>query len=290
MAAIQKVFVNLKDLTPPDNDIKTFTCPGQDIKDINALTPEDIAKFASRADLHKSIVNHFFSGKAPPTGRNPKFTILMGTPGTGKSTYIHKVIMKPTVVLLSGDEIGELLPENIKCTNYGKDKNQSVTECANGSLCRQETTYIFMNLLLERVLREKFDFVYDTTGKTLAIILKMLNIIKTKGLNYDIEIYYVNVGKVETAIERAMKRSKITGRIVSESYLRETFAVIDGNFKDLNEEIKKLGFTKVAFKCLNDGAFTEDPIKLKSQCTEVKNKYLKYKQKYLDLKKELNLI
>ncbi len=289
MAAVKKTFVSVTTLAPPDNDLKAFTCPGQDIKDLNNLTPEDIAKFASRAALHKTIVEKFFSGKKPPTGRNAKFTILMGPPGTGKSTYIHKVIMKPTVVLLSGDEIAELLPENIKCTSYGKDKNQSVTECANGSLCFKEANYILMNLILERVLGEKFDFVYDTTGKTLTVILKLLNMIKERKLPYDIEIYYVTVQKVETAIQRATSRSETSGRIVDVPYLKETYSAVETSFKTLIDELRKQQFPNVAWKCINDGAFTEDPVKLKSQCSEIKNKYLKYKEKYLQLKQELNI-
>lgn len=309
---MSKQFISIFDNLHHDKNLSQYKCSGYD-KDFLKLTKvQKAAMFFHRNILHNKIANNFFNGKVPPIGRNPIYTIMLGPPGVGKTTYVKNLLcnksnnIKPnincdkTFIYLNLDEIIIQLPEFHNCINY--KAQYSIKECASGDFCYKEAFYIFETYILERALNEKYDIIFDTTGGNIFNIVNILNLIKIKNLHYDIICIYINVSDINNAIVRTIDRSKLEGRIVDESYLRHVFGNVDANFIKLINQINRDSYfnNTIIYKCKNDGPYSQDYSTLKQRCTQIHNplinpiyggnidykqKYLKYKKKYLEYKK-----
>lgn len=143
-----------------------------------------------RAELHKKIIKDIFKNAKsakPKEGEQPKFVVLGGRGGSGKSKFNGLVYDKENFVVLDADAIKEKLPEY---RGY------------NAFEVHEESSDI-LKQALKKARKKGINVVLDGTLKTLSSSEKNIKSFLEKG--YDIEMYYMHLPREKSA-ERAIGR------------------------------------------------------------------------------------
>lgn len=174
-----------------------------------------------RKKLHKRIVNGFFAkgrGEREDPNAPPTVTVTMGGPGSGKSTVLRLFEMGTGAVTVNSDDVKEQLPE------FGRLRKEG---WRTASSAVQHESHIVMTQVLDRCLEEKLDFVYDRTGADKGDFLKEVLGFKEAGYTVNLIMPYLDP---DTAVERAERRGRQTGRFVPERLTRSIHQRVPANF------------------------------------------------------------
>jgi len=170
-----------------------------------------------RRQLHQRIINDLLAeAGSPKNGEKPVCILLGGGTASGKST-IRNAYIEPDlkendikVATVDSDEIKKDIPE------YEYFKKQDTESAA--FRVHQESADITSEAL-NALMKNKKNFIYDGTMKSLSKYGKIIDSLKNSG--YEIRIVAADV-PVSIAIERSNRRADRTGRKVPEGILRSS--------------------------------------------------------------------
>ena len=143
-----------------------------------------------RAEYHKEIIKDLFKNSKnarPKDGEKPKFMVLGGRGGSGKSKFNGLVYNKDNYIVLDADAIKEMIPEY-----HGY----------NAFEVHEESSDI-LKQALKKARKAGLNVVLDGTMKSLGSTEKKIKDFSESG--YDIEMYYMHLPR-EKAAERAVGR------------------------------------------------------------------------------------
>jgi predicted kinase len=123
----------------------------------------------------------------PPNGEKPRFIMLGGRGGSGKSWFKGNVYNADEAIVLDADEIKGKLPEY---------------EGWNAQQVHEESSDI-LEKILARAMKEGLNVVLDATMKTAVSAMKKVQTFKDAG--YQIEAHYMHLPRQEAA-KRAVSR------------------------------------------------------------------------------------
>ncbi|MGH8011527.1 MAG: zeta toxin family protein, partial [Candidatus Binataceae bacterium] len=152
---------------------------------------------AEHAQIAERIIN---PNSSPTPGEKPILRIVMGGPGSGKSSVIAGMPDADRFTILDNDRIKEQIPGyDPKLADLAHDESADVAE----------------KEILPRLLNERRNVIYDTTGKNTQRILQVARTFKQDG--YNVEVTHVDLPPLAAA-RRAMARFEATGRFVDPEY------------------------------------------------------------------------
>jgi len=173
-----------------------------------------------RKKLHAEIFDHFLSSVPPtPKKKQPIAIMMMGIPASGKSRLIRNVSDK--FVKVDADAIKEMLPEYQAGVKSG-DRNAA-------SYVHDESGYL-ASTLRDTARKQRKNVAYDGTGKYASSYLHRIQQFQDDG--YHVQVMMAHV-EPETAIQRAKKRGKETGRWVSSEIIRSNARDVPHNFEKI---------------------------------------------------------
>lgn len=143
-----------------------------------------------RTEKHKEIIKELFKNAdsaRPKNGEKPKFLVLGGRGGSGKSKFDGLVYDRSKYIVLDADAIKEMLPEY---RGY------------NAFEVHEESSDI-LKQALKKAQKKGLNVVLDGTMKTFSSTEKKIKDFADKG--YDIEMYYMHLPREKSA-ERAIGR------------------------------------------------------------------------------------
>jgi predicted ABC-type ATPase len=172
-----------------------------------------------RSDLHAELVARALAGdpsaldeaasRAPGTVRLPHAVLLLGLPGSGKSSVLRPIArellsrVSPTSgIIVDADEVRSLIPE------YAKGLGSVVVQ--------PETTYIANRLLIDEATRRRCNIVLDKVGEP-EMVLDAVAHLEHAGWTVWCLCAQIDV---EVALERSRRRAIETGRYVKPEYIR----------------------------------------------------------------------
>ena len=172
------------------NDSLKSTHSTHTVKDKNG----NVTYTKERRKLHNSIINHFLTPESiksatPENGHKPKFVVLGGRGGSGKTAFTDGRIKEfdaKKFITLDSDKIKEKLPE------YNG---------SNASQVHEESTHI-LKRLTDQARKLKLNHIHDATLKTDKV---EDDIIESKKKGYSVEGHYMHVPR-EVSATRAVHR------------------------------------------------------------------------------------
>jgi len=175
-----------------------------------------------RKALHDKIVAEAFEGV--PEVENPTVYMMGGGPASGKSVLMNSgnVKLPAKHVLIDPDEIKKKLPE-FKALMDAKDS-------AAAAFVHEESS-----MLSKRIAAEmgKRNAVWDGTGdNSIESLTRKVRLMRANG--HRVVANYVTVD-TEVALARNIARAKQTGRMVPESYVRQTHSNVSRVFSEAIE-------------------------------------------------------
>jgi predicted kinase len=196
----------------------------------------------------------------PSPGQKPKFTILGGRGGSGKSWFKNHVYDPDTTVVLDADSIKEMLPEY-----KGWNANQVHEESSD-----------ILEQMLSFCIRNGLNVVLDATMKTANSALA--KVFRFKSAGYKTEAHYMHCPK-QVAAKRAVMRFKGQPEKGKEDeykpfngrYVPITAVLKNTTNEDSFEQVRKF-VDEWSFRDSN-GKNNEQPILISEGKTEVKKSF-----------------
>lgn len=186
------------------------------IDSLAAHTDEHGKLSPERAALHEQIIEKALAGTKP--SEYPVATFMGGGPASGKSEMLKQ--SPATGVIIDSDEIKKQLPEYQQMVGAGDHTAAAYVHEESSAIAKQ---------IQARAIAGKRDFTLDGTGD--SSYQKMRGKVDAaRAAGYETHGRYVTVD-TDKAIERIKKRGQRTGRIVPETYARETHASVSNVFK-----------------------------------------------------------
>lgn len=181
------------------------------------------------------------SGNHGPVLKEKRLDIVMGIPATGKSSAIAEPLStKHKSVIIDSDMAKLQLPEY----NGGYGAN----------VVHEESKLIF-NRAFSLALEKGYNIICPIVGKSESSIQELLDAAKKSG--YKCHLHFSEVS-IETAIDRSMKRFKISNRFVDPSYIRSIGNKPLENYNKFKELLLFDSYHKVN----NDVEFNHPPIEI----------------------------
>ena len=181
------------------------------------------------------------SGNHGPVLKEKRLDIVMGIPATGKSSAIAETLStKHKSVIIDSDMAKLQLPEY----NGGYGANA----------VHEESKLIF-NRAFSLALEKGYNIICPIVGKSESSIQELLDAAKKSG--YKCHLHFSEVS-IETAIDRSMKRFKISNRFVDPSYIRSIGNKPLENYNKFKELLLFDSYHKVN----NDVEFNHPPIEI----------------------------
>lgn len=193
---------------------------------VRTIAPTDKIDTPERQELRKKIVNDVYNKDIDKRSRNREATIILGLPGSGKSTFAGPLLEKGAL---------EIDPDLVK---------PQLPEYDNGLgafAVHEESSSITRNVL-QQALSNGDDFVWPRIDSP----EKMLQDVKSlKDAGYKVNVKFIDADP-NVALQNAVKRFIKTGRYVSmdtiksygESPRKAYQAVIDSGLLDSHEAFK----------------------------------------------------
>lgn len=158
------------------------------------------------------------------SSKNPVAVVLMGGPGSGKSSATRGMDL---------DGFVSVDPDGVKAA---MPRYQELVAAGNpdaASLCHAESSQIAISIR-DAAIAGKYNMVLDGTGRNLAKMERAVKALRTA--NYTIRLVFVDV-PVGIGLARATARAATTGRVVPTDVIRAAYAVIPGNFDALKGSV-----------------------------------------------------
>lgn len=204
-----------------------------------------------RLHLHARIAHQLYDS-APQGLTFPRFVLLIGIPGAGKSTILSHLDMVGTLTLadfvnFDVDDIIALLPEyyhavlnvglgNEKHYHYSRDDPPELLPGPQTryQLCRDEARFILKKNLHSAIMCRK-NIILHGSGKSFASYAHVIDQVKAAG--FDTHVMCVDV-PVSDAYARVEKRSNNGyGRDVPHSIIDVASALVTRNFRRLASRV-----------------------------------------------------
>ena len=142
----------------------------------------------------------------PKKVQTPRFYVLAGTNGAGKSSIAGAMLIEEGVEYFNPDEAAEL----IRVANPGITLEEA-----------QSAAWDEGRRLLERAINERLDYAFETTlgGRTIPALLE-----KAMEAGIEVRIWYVGLTNPELHIARVRARVKRGGHDIPEERIRYRYA------------------------------------------------------------------
>ncbi|OWZ24658.1 Acetolactate synthase, small subunit [Phytophthora megakarya] len=240
------------DTDPLDADVMTPLPPTSTFQ----LHTNDQGYFSpKRLRLHARIAQQLYSS-APQDLTMPKFVLLLGIPGSGKSTMLSHLDLMGQLTLqdfvnFDVDDVIALLPEfyhamlNVGLGNEPESRSVTDPEAAEVSskphakllpgpqtryqLCRDEARFILKKNLHSAIMSRK-NIILHGSGKSFTSYARTVDQVKAAG--FDTHVICLDIPITE-AYTRVHKRSSGYGRDVPRSVIDEASSLITRNFRRL---------------------------------------------------------
>jgi predicted ABC-type ATPase len=142
----------------------------------------------------------------PKKVQTPRFYVLAGTNGAGKSSIAGAMLIEEGVEYFNPDEAAEL----IRVANPGITLEEA-----------QSAAWDEGKRLLERAIKERLDYAFETTlgGKTIPALLE-----KATEAGIEVRIWYVGLTNAELHIARVRARVMRGGHDIPEEKIRQRYS------------------------------------------------------------------
>uniref|UniRef100_K3X5H8 ACT domain-containing protein n=1 Tax=Globisporangium ultimum (strain ATCC 200006 / CBS 805.95 / DAOM BR144) TaxID=431595 RepID=K3X5H8_GLOUD len=193
-----------------------------------------------RLGLHARIAHQLYE-MAPQDISVPRFVLLIGIPGAGKSTILGHLeligqLQLGDFVNFDVDDVIALLPEfyhamlNIGLGNESTTKRNNIPgPQVRYQMCRDEARFILKKNLYSAIMSRK-NIILHGSGKSFTSYTNIIDQVKSAG--FDTHVVCLDI-PVEVAYERVEKRSNGYGRNVPHSLVDFTSSLITRNFRRL---------------------------------------------------------
>ncbi|OQR80970.1 hypothetical protein ACHHYP_16891 [Achlya hypogyna] len=206
--------------------------------------PGDYSK--ERQRLHARIAAQlYFHPHLPHKLANPKFILLLGIPGSGKTSILSELDQTGRIVLndfvnFDVDDITALLPEfyqamlNIGLGNLAvsEEAARSMDPHVRYSQCQEEAKYI-LNTNLAHAMEERMNIILHGSGRSLATYQGLIDALHP---SYEVHVMCVDV-PIDMALERVEARSRGYGRNVPKEVVEGAANQILPHFRTLAENV-----------------------------------------------------
>ncbi|KAG1689062.1 hypothetical protein DVH05_002830 [Phytophthora capsici] len=241
---------------PLDADVMTPLPPTSTFK----LHTNDQGYFSpKRLRLHARIAQQLYSS-APQDLTIPKFVLLLGIPGSGKSTMLSHLDLMGQLTLqdfvnFDVDDVIALLPEfyhavlNVGLGNEPGSRSVTDPEAAGirskphakllpgpqtrYQLCRDEARFILKKNLHSAIMSRK-NVILHGSGKSFTSYARTIDQVKAAG--FDVHVICLDISLPE-AYKRVDKRSRGYGRDVPRSVIDTASSLITRNFRRLASRV-----------------------------------------------------
>jgi len=156
--------------------------------------------------IKKSEIDNYISGKIQSAKKQNIAIVLVGGPGSGKSTTKTKVL---NILKKAETEFVNLNPDEILEKYFGNNR-ELYDKCAP-----------IYKRLYEEAMTANANVIVDRTGSDFNSYFEDV-IKKLKTGNYDIHLVIVNAEKAKI-LDRIKKRAQATGRAVNETYMNGVY-------------------------------------------------------------------
>ncbi|OQS03926.1 hypothetical protein THRCLA_03788 [Thraustotheca clavata] len=197
-----------------------------------------------RQKLHARIATQlYFHPNLPSHLPNPKFILLLGIPGSGKTSILSELDQTGRIVLndfvnFDVDDIIALLPEfyqamlNIGLGNFAETDENSMNPHVRYAMCQNEAKHI-MSTNLNYAIKEKMNIILHGSGRSLD---KYMDIVDSLDQSYEIHVMCVDV-PTDIALERVEARSRGYGRNVPKDVVEVAADQIRPHFRALADNV-----------------------------------------------------
>ncbi|KAE8879244.1 hypothetical protein PF005_g16291 [Phytophthora fragariae] len=244
------------EVDPLDADVMTPLPPTSTFQ----LHTNDQGYFSpQRLRLHARIAQQLYSS-APQDLTTPKFVLLLGIPGSGKSTMLSHLDLMGQLTLqefvnFAVDDVIALLPEfyhamlNVGLGNEPESRSVTDPNAADViskphakllpgpqtryQLCRDEARFILKKNLHSAIMSRK-NIILHGSGKSFTSYARTIDQVKAAG--FDVNVVCLDIPTTE-AYKRVDKRSSGYGRDVPRSIIDEASSLITRNFRRLASRV-----------------------------------------------------
>ncbi|EGZ07842.1 hypothetical protein PHYSODRAFT_527334 [Phytophthora sojae] len=241
---------------PLDADVMTALPPTSTFQ----LHTNDQGYFSpQRLRLHARIAQQLYSS-APQDLTTPKFVLLLGIPGSGKSTMLSHLDLMGQLTLqdfvnFDVDDVIALLPEfyhamlNVGLGNEPESRSVTDPNAAEViskphakllpgpqtryQLCRDEARFILKKNLHSAIMSRK-NIILHGSGKSFTSYARTIDQVKAAG--FDVHVICLDIPITE-AYKRVDKRSSGYGRDVPRSVIDAASSLITRNFRRLASRV-----------------------------------------------------
>ncbi|KAG7399438.1 hypothetical protein PHYBOEH_008952 [Phytophthora boehmeriae] len=241
---------------PLDADVMSMLPPTSTFK----LHTNDQGYFSSkRLRLHARIAQQLYSS-APQDLTVPKFVLLLGIPGSGKSTMLSHLDLMGQLTLqdfvnFDVDDVIALLPEfyhamlNVGLGNEPESCSVTSPDAADikskphakllpgpqtrYQLCRDEARFILKKNLHSAIMSRK-NIILHGSGKSFTSYAHIID--QAKAAGFDVHVICLDIPLTD-AYERVDKRSRGYGRDVQRSVIDVASSLITRNFRRLASRV-----------------------------------------------------
>ncbi|KAF4143707.1 Zeta toxin [Phytophthora infestans] len=241
---------------PLDADVMTPLPPTSTFQ----LHTNDQGYFSpNRLRLHARIAQQLYSS-APQDLSIPKFVLLLGIPGSGKSTMLSHLDLMGQLTLqdfvnFDVDDVIALLPEfyhamlNVGLGNEPESRSVTDPEAAEVlskphakllpgpqtryQLCRDEARFILKKNLHSAIMSRK-NIILHGSGKSFTSYAQTVDQVKAAG--FDVQVICLDIPLTE-AYKRVNKRSRGYGRDVPRAVIDTASSLITRNFRRLASRV-----------------------------------------------------
>lgn len=190
--------------------------------DLQGVPSED------RQKLHEQIMEDFLSNTK--TSKTPLAVVMMGGPGSGKSSMVEGIKAKTVTKMKQGmgfvdinaDLVREKIPEYQDAVEHGVEE-------ASGRV-QEEASYIAKQLR-DRSIELRRNLIFDGLGMNAEGYKAMITKLHEAG--YRVMLIWADL-PVDEAVERCQERGENTGRFVPEPVIRSAYAEMPQNFEKLS--------------------------------------------------------
>lgn len=150
----------------------------------------------ARVALQERVVSESINQKATmPEGQAPTLAIVIGKPGSGKSSNLLNHVVGGPFSTINADTIKEQLGAPGQYPEY---------KGMNAELFHEESGYVAEKLLLPKMFEMNQNIIFDAVGKNAGKIQEMIAV--AHRLGYNIDLYSTQLPTLESA-QRAVDRA-----------------------------------------------------------------------------------
>jgi predicted ABC-type ATPase len=171
--------------------------------------------------VHKGIIERAFE-KAEKTheGKQRVAILTMGAPASGKSSVVGDLVDE-TWVRVDPDSVKEQLPE------YKDAIKASAKDAA--LMSHEESSYVSKQIR-DKAIAEGYPVMVDGTGRNPASYESLIDKFHANG--YQVRLIMADLDE-ETGLARMKARAEDVGRYVPESFVKDSYRNIPGNFEGI---------------------------------------------------------